>query len=131
MEKKNITTREDVNLLVTSFYDKIRQDNLLGPIFNGIIKDWNTHLEHLTDFWCSQLFIERSYHGNPITAHRKVDAYMNHTLNEMHFGVWLNLWIQTLDELFEGDNVFILKNRARKMASFIHIDIFKHRSDIE
>lgn len=131
MEKRNITNREDVNLLVTSFYDKIRLDDLLGPIFNAIIKDWNTHLEHLTDFWCSQLFIERNYHGNPITAHRKVDAYMNHALNELHFGIWLNYWIQTLDELFEGENVFILKNRARKMASFIHIDIFKHRSDIE
>lgn len=127
MVKKDITTREDVFLLVNTFYDKIKEDEMLGPIFNGMISDWDSHITKLTDFWSSQLFIERTYKGNPIEVHRKVDAYANHSINEHHFGKWLNYWIQTLDEHFEGDNVFTLKNRARKMTSFIHIDIFTHR----
>ena len=127
MEKKDVTIREDVFFLVNTFYDKIKKDEMLGPIFNGMIKDWDKHMVLLTDFWSSQLFIERTYHRNPIEIHRKVDAYANHSINEQHFGKWLNYWIQTLDEHFEGDNVFILKNRARKMASFIHVDIFTHR----
>ena len=127
MEKKDVTIREDVFFLVNTFYDKIKKDEMLGPIFNGMIKDWDKHMVLLTDFWSSQLFIERTYNGNPIEIHRKVDAYANHSINEQHFGKWLNYWIQTLDEHFEGDNVFILKNRARKMASFIHVDIFTHR----
>lgn len=127
MAKQDVKTRKDVFLLVNTFYDKIKNDEKLGPIFNGMINDWDTHIKLLTDFWSTQLFIEKTYHGNPIEVHRKVDAFANHSINEHHFGAWLNHWIQTLDEHFEGDNVFILKNRARKMASFIHVDIFKHR----
>ena len=126
--KKNIKKREDVYFLVATFYEKIREDELLGPIFNGIIKDWDHHLEHLTNFWCSQLFIERSYKGNPIEVHRKVDEYAHHKIDEHYFGKWLNYWIQTIDSHFEGEQTFILKNRARKMASFIHIDIFSNRT---
>jgi hemoglobin len=100
---------------------------MLGPIFNGMNKDLDKHMILFTDFWISHLFIVITYHGYPIEIHRNVDAYANHYINEQHFGKWLNHWIQTLDEYFEGDNVFILKNRARKMASFIHVDIFTHR----
>jgi len=125
--KRRIVTREDVKFLVTEFYAKVRKDSLLGPIFNGIIKDWDHHLEHLTSFWSSQLFIERSYQGNPIEVHRKADKFANHNIDEHYFGKWLNYWIETIDEYFEGDHTFILKNRARKMASFIHIDIFNNR----
>jgi len=48
--KKDIQSREDVALLVNTFYPKVRENELLGPIFNTMIKDWETHLELLTDF---------------------------------------------------------------------------------
>jgi len=124
---RDIISKEDVRFLVHTFYAKIRKDEVLGPIFNGIIEDWDHHLEHLTSFWSSQLFLERTYKGNPIEAHRKVDAFTGYKIEAQHFGIWLNYWVQTLDEHFEGDHVFILKNRARKMGSFIHIDIFQQR----
>ncbi|EWH13421.1 group III truncated hemoglobin [Cellulophaga lytica] len=130
MKKLELTTKENVFLLVSSFYDKIRKDETLGPIFNGIITDWDHHLQHLTNFWSNQLFIERgTYKGNPIAVHNKVDNYTNNTINEMHFGIWLNYWLETLDELFEGDNVNIAKNRARNMGSNIHIHIFNARQN--
>ncbi len=125
--KKQLKNKEAVALLVHTFYNKIRKDSELGPIFNGMITDWDAHLNKLTDFWCKQLFISNSYDGNPIEVHRKVDAFAEYQINQNHFGVWLNYWVATLDELFEGEEVFILKTRARKMASFIHIDIFKNR----
>ena len=59
MTGRGIHTREDVSLLVRTFYAKVRKDELLGPIFNGIIKDWETHLELLTDFWETNLFFKR------------------------------------------------------------------------
>ncbi len=127
MQKREIKTRADVFFLVDTFYDSIKKDMLLGPIFNGMIKDWDVHIKHLTDFWATQLFIEKSFKGNPIEVHRKVDKFAKHKINENYFGLWLNYWIATLDEHFEGENTFILKNRARKMASFIHLDIFKNR----
>ena len=51
IEKKEIVSREEVSLLVRSFYSKIRIHAELGPIFNGIVEDWEHHLERLTDFW--------------------------------------------------------------------------------
>ncbi len=122
--KKEITTREDVSLLVNTFYSKVRKDELLGPIFNKIITDWETHLELLTDFWETNLFFVKKYFGNPIAVHNEVSKKVDYTINELHFGTWLNLWISTLDELFEGEKAQIAKNRARNMATFIHLNIF-------
>ncbi len=46
---KDIENRLDVKILVIQFYEKIRSDKLLGPIFNATIKNWPEHLKHLTD----------------------------------------------------------------------------------
>jgi hemoglobin len=131
MEKTDIKNREDVAILVNTFYDKIRIDATLGPIFNGMISDWDSHLDHLTTFWESSLFmtkkLEQRYSGNPIEAHIKVDNYAKNTINEQHFGIWLNYWSQTIDELFVGDVADNAKRRARKMATFIHINLFQAR----
>ena len=132
MCKKDIQTREDVFLLVSTFYGKVRKNNVLGPIFNNAIDDWDEHLELLTTFWESSLFmtrkLEKKYIGNPLKAHVKVDADNNHSITEMHFGIWLNLWLQTIDELFKGDTAENAKRRARKMATFLYMNIFQSRS---
>jgi hemoglobin len=53
---KVIENREDVRVLVHAFYLKIRENDLLGPIFNGhiVTEKWPEHLEKLTDFWRNQ-----------------------------------------------------------------------------
>lgn len=127
MAKKDIKTRDDVFLLVSSFYNKVRQDKVLGPFFNDTIKDWEAHLEHLTTFWESSLFLKTRYTGNPLEAHVKVDKAHNNTITEHHFGLWLNLWFQTIDELFEGDYAENAKRRARKMSTFLYLKIFEAR----
>ncbi|HPE82804.1 MAG: group III truncated hemoglobin [Aequorivita sp.] len=129
MSKKKIESREDVSLLVTTFYSKVRKEPLLGPIFNGIITDWETHLELLTDFWETNLFFKRKYFGNPMHAHIEVDKKVGGTINELHFGTWINLWHETIDELFEGETANIAKNRARNMGTFIHLNVFNARNE--
>ncbi len=128
MEKKELKNRDDVQLLVETFYGKVRKDKILGPIFNSIITDWESHLTLLTDFWETQLFLKRKYYGNPVTAHQEVDEKMNHTITSEHFGLWLNLWFATIDELFEGETAWIAKNRAQKMSTMLFMQIFKHRT---
>lgn len=130
MIEREIKSREEVSLLVRTFYGKVRQDELLGPIFNRIIEDWETHLELLTDFWETNLFFKRKYFGNPMHAHVEVDKMCDHTINEMHFGTWINLWVQTIDELFSQDDerAQVAKNRARNMGTFLHLNIFNSRS---
>lgn len=128
MAKRNIESREDVSLLVRTFYAKVRKDALLGPIFNGIITDWESHLELLTDFWETNLFFARKYFGNPMHAHVEVDQKVGYTINELHFGTWINLWHETINELFEGETAAIAKNRARNMGTFLHLNIFNSRN---
>lgn len=125
--KKEIESREDVHLLVVTFYGKVRKDELLGPIFNKAIRDWPIHFERLTDFWETNLFFKRKYQGNPMQKHIEVDQTEGGAINEMHFGIWLNLWFETIDQLFTGEVAQIAKNRARNMATFIHLQIFKAR----
>lgn len=125
---REITTREDVMLLVRTFYEKVQKDTLLGPIFNAAIPNWEEHYERLTDFWETNLFFRKKYKGNPMQKHIDVDRDNNGSINEMHFGVWLNLWFETLDQLFEGEAAQIAKNRARNMGTFIHLKIFEART---
>lgn len=127
MSKSDIKNRADITLLVASFYGKIRVDEILGPIFNGIITDWDAHLVLLTDFWETQLFLKRKYHGNPVTAHQEVDDKMKHSITPEHFGLWLNHWFATIDELFEGETTWIAKNRAQKMSTMLYMKMFENR----
>lgn len=131
MGKKDIQNRNDVFLLVSEFYKKVRKDDVLGPFFNRVITDWPSHIERLTTFWETSLFmtrkLENRYYGNPLQVHINVDEENNNMITELHFGLWLNLWFQTLDELFEGEYAQNAKNRARKMGSFMYLNIFQAR----
>lgn len=133
MNKKDIQNREDIALLVSEFYKKVRQNETLGPFFNETIKDWEHHLNHLTTFWETSLFmtkrLEHKYYGNPLEAHVKVDKQFHHSITELHFGIWLNLWFETLDELFEGEVIENAKRRARKMGTFMYLKIFEARQN--
>ena len=71
MQKSDIQNRQDINRLVKTFYTKVRNHESLGPIFNGIITDWDQHFEVLTDFWETQLFLKRIYQGNPVMGTKK------------------------------------------------------------
>lgn len=127
MQKQDISSREDITLLVNTFYIKVRDNDLLGPIFNTMIKDWDTHLELLVDFWETNLFFIKKYTGNPLEKHVEVDKFYNYTINELHFGTWINIWHQTIDDMFEGDIAQLAKNRARNMSTFMNMEIFKNK----
>ena len=90
---KDIESRADIEKLVDIFYAKIRKDNLLGPIFNKHISEesWPSHLSKLTDFWETNLFGVPRFKGNPSQKHVEVDRGLNHSVEQTHFGQWLNL----------------------------------------
>lgn len=128
--KRPLKTRENIRHLVTTFYTKVRQDELLAPIFNKIIPeaDWPTHLETLTDFWETNLIGQQAtYKGNPTQAHIEADEHTNAAITQQHFHRWLSLWHETLDTHYEGEAVTRAKDGARRMATRQFIAIFKNR----
>lgn len=128
---KNIEDRNDVNILVNTFYAKIRKDELLGPIFNGHIPDekWPEHLSKLTDFWETNLFGIAKFKGSPSRKHVNVDMNMDYSIEQTHFGKWLQLWFETIDELYEGDLARKAKDSARKMATGQFLTIWHNRPE--
>ncbi|PKV52087.1 hemoglobin [Aquimarina sp. MAR_2010_214] len=125
--KNDIRNRDDVAMLVAVFYKKIRKEKSLGPIFNHVIKDWDKHLDRLTDFWETNLLFVPKFKGNPIEAHKQVDQTFNHSITNEHFGIWLQLWITTIDDLFDGELATLAKNRARKMSTTLFVKMFQDR----
>lgn len=122
---QQLNSRTAISLLVHTFYARVRKDDFLGPIFNSHIQDWDKHLERITDFWETNLLMVHSYKGSPVQAHIEVDQ--QHEITPEHFGRWLQLWFETIDAHFEGDNAHIAKNRARNMSTHLFMKIYAAR----
>lgn len=114
MEKADIVSRKDLMLLVDSFYNKVNRDELLAPVFSHV--NWPKHLPIMYDFWCSMLLGEQSYRGNPFQKH------LHLPIDASHFRQWLNLFVATVDEHFEGEKADEIKLRAHSIAG-----IFQHK----
>lgn len=119
---REILGMQDIKILVDSFYTLVRQDNLIGPIFNKVIGNkWTIHLERMCHFWQTVLLKDHSYNGNPFPPH----AFLE--INQLHFNRWLELWNSTLDSYFHGEVAHIAKWRADKMALMFRSKIEYYR----
>lgn len=108
----DITTMEDVKLMVDTFYGKIQQDALLGPIFASRIAPgaWTPHLETMYRFWGAQLLGIMEYQGRPFPKHRTLPV------EGFHFQHWIKLFHETVDELFAGPRASTAKTKAASIA---------------
>lgn len=109
--KKDIENIEDIKLLVNSFYEKIKQDDVLGHIFNDLMKvNWDKHLPKMYDFWDNIVFQTGNYKGRPFPPH--MDVNEKETLTSKHFNKWIEIFTTTVDELFEGVKANEIKFKA-------------------
>jgi len=122
--KKDIEERNDIELLVNSFYDKVKADPVIGFIFNDIAKvNWKKHLPVMYDFWENTLLFTGNYTGNPMEIHRRLNQVI--PLTPAHFQQWLVLFTTTVDELFAGQKAELAKQRAISIAMLIQLKILK------
>ncbi len=122
--KRDIETRADIELLIKSFYEKVLRDELIGFVFDSIIKsNWEKHLSVMYDFWENVLFFSGGYTGNPIALHKQIHQHI--PLKEEYFSRWLALFDSTVDELFEGEHAKLVKIRASNISSIMQIKIFQ------
>ncbi|PWJ33674.1 group III truncated hemoglobin [Sediminitomix flava] len=114
--KEELKDRTTIEILVRRFYDKVKEDELIGHIFNTMISDWESHIQLLTDFWETNLLFVSKYKGNPPKMHVDVDREMGNVIDQQHFDRWLQLWNQTVDESYEGKLAEQAKYRAGNIA---------------
>ncbi|MBE9583019.1 group III truncated hemoglobin [Mucilaginibacter sp. JRF] len=120
---KDIFNLDDIKQLVDTFYSKVQSNPLIGPVFNERIKDrWPQHLEKMYSFWQTVLLEEYTYFGRPFPPHAQLPV------EREHFETWLDLFKETVDELFTGDKATEAKWRANKMAEMFQIKIAHFRN---
>lgn len=123
----DLTSRADVERLVDAFYDRVRADATLGPIFDDIAQvDWAQHLPRMYDFWETVLFGAPAFKGNPLSVHRALARRAPMTAGE--FGQWLRLFETTVDALFAGAGAGAAKQRAAHIATVMQHHIGADRA---
>lgn len=115
-----------VHAVVHGFYDAIRRDDLLGPVFNGIIPpaDWPVHLKKMCDFWSATLLRTGRYEGRPLPPHLAIPE-----LQERHFRRWLELFRATVERLCPSDVADLFLDRALRIAHSFRLAIAFHRGE--
>jgi hemoglobin len=103
--------------LVGLFYERVRADAALGPVFEDAIHDWPAHLGTLADFWSSVMLTSGRYKGNPMAAHLKHRARITPALFER----WLELWAQTTAELLPPACAAGMQAKAARIARSLQI----------
>ena len=120
--KKDISSREDLFLLVKNFYEKLLSDETISYLFTDIAKiDLDHHIPILVDFWDSILFQSDTYRKNAMQPH--LILHQKSPLQKHHFETWLMYFNNTIDELFEGEKAFIAKERAKSIATVMQIKL--------
>ena len=118
MNKQQLNDRAAVELLVNSFYTKVKADDLLGPIFNNAENfSWETHIPIMINFWETLLLGTASYKGNAMGKHIELNRRV--PLKPEHFDRWKSLFYATLDEHFEGPQILTAHKRVEAMSELI------------
>lgn len=121
--KKDIRDRNDLILLVDSFYEKVRKDELISFFFSDVVSvHWERHLPRMYDFWDNALFYTGAYEGNPMQVHKVIHGM--HAMEPQHFERWNKLFNDTVDELFAGDMAELIKQKAQNIATIIQVKHF-------
>lgn len=105
-------SRARLALLVERFYDKVREDDLIGPVFLRAVEDWDEHLATLTAFWSSVMLGVPGFKGHPMAAHLRLADEITPPMFER----WLSLWHETTSECFAPAAAADLQARAAQIG---------------
>jgi hemoglobin len=120
--KTDLKDRNDIIQLINRFYDKLLEDELMAPLFTEVAQiNLPEHLPILYDFWESTLFRAGTYKRDAMQPH--LDLHRKHRLTDEHFARWLQLFDESVDELFAGETAHNAKVRALSIATIMRIKI--------
>lgn len=122
--KRDISNKKDIEKLVNLFYEKVKLDKQIGYFFIELIKvDWEKHLQIMYRFWENVVFYTGNYNGNPMQQHLAIHNMKAFTTDD--FTQWTILFNEAVNELFEGKNAEVIKQRAQNISTIMQIKIFK------
>lgn len=97
--------------LVDSFYEVVRGDDLLGPVFCRHVEDWSVHLPKMYDFWSTVVLHSGRYAGRPLETHGRIPE-----LTHAHFDRWIELWDEVVARVLPASAQAAFTVPARRMA---------------
>ena len=106
-----------IERLVHGFYARVREDAVLGPIFEARIRDWEPHLAQMCAFWSSVALMSGRYHGTPMAKHLPLPV------DAGHFDRWLALFEATARELCPPEAALHFIERAQRIAASLELGI--------
>jgi len=115
--KADVVNRENIRTMVMRFYVKILKDDIVGPFFVAKLGEdmknehWIPHLDLLVDFWASIMTGDSAYRGNPFMPHTQLGELKRET-----FERWLEIFSETLDEVYEPQVAMAYKERSVVIA---------------
>ena len=113
-------TDADLQRLVDAFYAKVRQDAVLGPLFNAAVEDWPEHLEKLGAFWSSVMRTTGRYKGSPMGAHLRHASAIRPEMFER----WLALWRETAAQALVPADAAAVIEKAERIAESLKLALF-------
>ncbi len=118
------STEAMIEQLVHGFYGRVRQDALIGPIFDAKVADWDDHLAKLCAFWSSVILRTGRYDGRPLRPHLMLP------LEGQHFDRWLDLFEQMACEVMPRNAALLFIDRARRIADSFEMSVGTQRGEI-
>lgn len=113
-----------IEALVRAFYERVRRDPLIGPVFDANVHDWETHMSRLCAFWSSVALMSGRYHGQPLAAHLPLP------IDSPHFARWLELFAATAQEVCSPLAAAHLLERASRIADSLELGVAAQRGEI-
>lgn len=118
-------TESQIVCLVEDFYQRVRADALLGPIFASRLDGrWPEHLAKMADFWSSIALQSGRYSGKPHVAHLGLG------LTEVHFERWLKLFDIAVAHTQSPDAASLFMARARRIRDSLAFQLAR-QEDLE
>jgi hemoglobin len=113
-------TEAQIEQLVDGFYERVREDAALGPLFNQAVDDWPEHLVKLRAFWSSVMLTTGRYKGSPMAAHLRHAARIEPAM----FDRWLELWRRTARELLAPADAEGVVGKAERIAESLKLALY-------
>jgi hemoglobin len=115
-----LVSEQQIRRLVDRFYEKVRADPDLGPIFERALQDdWGRHLQKMYDFWSSVMLTTGRYKGEPVTVHNRIDG-----MEIWLFDRWLALFGESCAEVLDDETAGLFWRKAVRIAESLKLALF-------